>query len=78
MKTVTSYEAKTHLAQLLDDVAKGETITITRRGTAVAVLSPVAKGRQEALAAVADWREFRKGIRLDGLSIRDMIEEGRM
>ncbi len=40
MKTVGAYDAKTHLAQLLDEVAAGETITITRRGVPVARLVP--------------------------------------
>ena len=40
MKSVGSYEAKTHLPRLLSQVEKGETITITKRGRPVAVLSP--------------------------------------
>ena len=32
MREVGAYEAKTHLAALLEDVARGETIVITRRG----------------------------------------------
>ena len=41
METVGAYEAKTHLASLLDRVARGETLTITRRGHPVARLVPV-------------------------------------
>ncbi len=41
MDTVGAYEAKTHLARLLDRVAEGETLTITRRGHPVARLVPV-------------------------------------
>jgi len=40
MKSVGSYEAKTHLPRLLSQVEQGETITITKRGRPVAVLSP--------------------------------------
>ena len=40
MKSVGSYEAKTHLPQLLSQVEKGETITITKHGKPIAVLSP--------------------------------------
>jgi len=36
-----AFEAKTHLARLLDAVEKGERIYITRRGKRVAQLSPV-------------------------------------
>ena len=41
MVTVGSFEAKTKLAELLDKVEAGETVMITRRGTAVAQLVPV-------------------------------------
>ena len=40
MQTIGAFEAKTHLAALLDRVAKGEKITITRHGTPAAVLAP--------------------------------------
>ena len=39
MKSVGSYEAKTHLPSLLSRVEKGESITITKRGKPIAVLS---------------------------------------
>ena len=78
MQTVGSYEAKTHLPALLDLVAKGERITITRHGVAVAMLVPPSKARKEDIqVAIRDLIEFRKGQRLDGLSIRELIEEGR-
>ncbi len=38
MITVGAFEAKTHLSQLLDQVAQGEEITITRHGEPVAKL----------------------------------------
>lgn len=38
---VGAYEAKTHLPKLLARVAKGEHITITRHGKAIAELRPV-------------------------------------
>ena len=40
MKTIGSFEAKTHLSKLLDKVAKGESFLITKRGRPVASLSP--------------------------------------
>ncbi|HET8626394.1 MAG TPA: type II toxin-antitoxin system prevent-host-death family antitoxin [Thermomicrobiales bacterium] len=78
MKRVGAYEAKTHLAQLLDEVERGETITITRHGVPVAKLVPPdGAGRRDVDEAIEKLRELRKGLRLDGLSIREMIEEGR-
>lgn len=76
MTEVGAYEAKTNLPKLLDRVAKGERITITKHGVAVAVLSP-ASGKRATVDVLADLRDFRKGRSLGGLSIRDMIEEGR-
>jgi prevent-host-death family protein len=39
-KSVGVHEAKTHLSRLIEDVAAGEEIVITRRGEAVATLGP--------------------------------------
>jgi len=78
MQTVGAYEAKTHLPALLDRVAQGEQITITRHGVPVAVLAPPSGAQKSAVrAASRDLIEFRKGHRLDGLAVRDLIEEGR-
>jgi prevent-host-death family protein len=76
--TVGAYEAKTHLPQLLERVSKGERITITRHGVPVAVLVPAAASEQpDVRAAVEEMKRFRKGRSLKGLSIREMVEEGR-
>jgi prevent-host-death family protein len=40
-KSVGVHEAKTHLSRLLEDVAAGEEVIITRRGEEVASLVPV-------------------------------------
>jgi prevent-host-death family protein len=40
-KSVGVHEAKTHLSRLLEDVAAGEEVVITRRGEAIATLVPV-------------------------------------
>ena len=60
MKTVGSYEAKTHLASLLADVENGEYITITKHGRPIAVLRPyIDDGKsmtvREAIAALRDF-----------------------
>jgi prevent-host-death family protein len=39
-KSVGVHQAKTHLSRLLEDVALGEEVVITRRGEAVAILAP--------------------------------------
>jgi prevent-host-death family protein len=51
--TIGAHDAKTHLSQLLDRVERGEEIVITRRGRAVARLSPAAPGHDVAAARAA-------------------------
>jgi prevent-host-death family protein len=78
MKTVGAFEAKTHLNQLLKQVSKGETIRITLRGIPVAKLVPSDDGEAKDLKeTVREIREIRKGTSLKGLTIRELINEGR-
>jgi len=78
METVGAYEAKTHLPKLLKRVLKGERITITKHGLPVAVLQPPLSLRKtEPKEVIAELRKFRDKHALKGLSIRNMIEEGR-
>ena len=78
MERVGAYEAKTHLPKLLERVSKGERITITKHGVPVAILQPPESLRKaEPKQVIAELRKFRDKHRLNGLSIRDMIEEGR-
>ena len=77
MSQVGADEAKTHLPRLLERVAKGERITITKDGRPVAVLVPAAEGARPLAEMIEALRRFRRGRRLDGLSLREMIEDGR-
>ena len=83
MKSVGSYEAKTHLPRLLSRVEKGETITITKRGKPVAILSPAQTlPEQDVAAVIAQFRAYsqeqvRKHGSLQAHEIKEMIEEGR-
>jgi prevent-host-death family protein len=78
METIGAYEAKTHLPKLLERVVKGEHITITKHGVPVAVLAPPPATRKTESKKVIDaLRLFRKKHTLGGLSLRDMIDEGR-
>ena len=47
-KSVGVHEAKTHLSRLLDDVAGGEEVLITRRGEPVARLVALPSGPRRA------------------------------
>jgi prevent-host-death family protein len=78
MVTVGSYEAKTHLPQLLERVAKGETITITKHGVPVARLVPLEeKQRPDARRVIEEVLEFRKAHPLNGEALKEWINEGR-
>lgn len=79
MKEVGAFEAKNRLGQLLDWVEAGEEVVITRRGKAVARMVPPERGidRERGRRAVLRIREMRKGVTLGGLSIKDLIGEGR-
>jgi prevent-host-death family protein len=78
METVGAFEAKTRLSQLLERVAQGETIQITKRGRPVALLTPPAAAQTPDLERiVAEIRESRKGRKLGRISLRALIEEGR-
>lgn len=76
---ISTFEAKSRLSALLDQVERGEEVVITRRGIPVARLVPAGPGfdREKARAAAEALLEASKGVRLDGLTIRELIDEGR-
>lgn len=78
MNEVGVYEAKTHLPKLLERVEKGERFVICRHGKPVAELVPI--GRPPAAhirEAIEGLRDFQRAHSLQGLSVRQLIEEGR-
>ncbi len=78
MERIGAYEAKTHLPRLLEQVKEGAEIIITKHGLPVAVLKPYQLEQQVEPRVVIDkLYKLRKNNRLAGLSIRNLIEEGR-
>lgn len=78
MLTIGAFEAKTHLSALLERVARGEEVTITRRGRPIARLVPaVASDRERVARAIARIKAVRQGSSLDGLSWKELRDEGR-
>jgi len=79
METIGSFEAKTHLSALLDRVAKGETIIISRHGVPAAKLAPLAEPEQRMnhQQIVEEMRALRKRVKPGNMSLRDMIKQGR-
>jgi prevent-host-death family protein len=78
MITVGAFEAKTHFSALLERVARGEEVLITRHGKPIARLVPEQViDRERVGAAIARLKELAKGRHLDGLSVRELRDEGR-
>lgn len=79
MKEVGAFEAKTHLPKLLNQVAQGERIAITRHGKRVALLVPVeTPSGLSPREAVARLRALRQGVTWgDEGTVREAIEAGR-
>ena len=78
MSEVGAFEAKTHLPQLLKRVEQGERFVITRHRQPVAELIPFRRRDTDRIRAAIDGlEEFQRTHSLGGLSVREMIEEGR-
>lgn len=77
MSTVGAYEAKTHLPRLLAEVEKGEVVTITRHGTAIARLVSVAGAGSGDGTLASEFRAARAGITLGDVRVTELISEGR-
>ena len=78
MSEIGSFEAKTHLPKLLHRVQQGERFVITRHGHPVAELIPYKKHDSDKVRHAIDrLKTFQDAHTLGGLSIRELIEEGR-
>jgi prevent-host-death family protein len=79
MKTIGAYEAKTRFSELLKEVESGETVIVTRHGQPVARLMPMDRDADDAAAAIEELHRYRRERHptLGGISIRELIEEGR-
>lgn len=77
MRTIGAYEAKTHLPRLLDEVANGESITITKHGVPVARLVPPEVQQRDVREVIAELLEFQKENTLGDITIRDLVDDGR-
>ncbi len=79
MSEIGAFEAKNTLGSLLDRVEHGEEIVITRRGRPVARLVPADGGhdRAKARAAAARIMARSRNVRLGGIALKELIDEGR-
>jgi len=78
MQIVDAYEAEIHLPRLLEAVANGEIITITKHGVPVAMLVPPSHApHMSTNEAIAALHQFRRGKTLGNIDAQDLIDEGR-
>ena len=77
MRKVGLFEAKQKLSELVDRAGRGESIGITKRGKLAAVIGPVLT--QVDIDKVFEGMEkIRVQARpLEGVTIKELIEEGR-
>jgi len=74
---IGAYEGKTHLPALLERVARGEWITITKHGKPIARLVPIGSTDPERRReAIERLKVFAKGRTLD-VPLKQLINEGR-
>ena len=84
MTTMTAVEAKKRFRELLDRVARGEEVVITRHDKPVARIVPEGDRRMDDIRRAAlDLRELREEMKRKGFKplsdkeIKDSINEGR-
>ena len=85
MATVTAFEAKTRFGELLERVAKGEEVVITRHDKPVARLVPEGAQRLddvrrsvEGLRALQQRIRRRSKAKLSDREVREAIDRGRL
>ena len=72
MREIQASEAKAHLLQILNEVERGESVVITRRGRPIARLIPEAERRQvEIDKALEGLKDLRR--RVGKISIKELL-----
>jgi prevent-host-death family protein len=80
MRTVGLFEAKQKLSELVERASRGERIRITRRGKLAAELVPAQDQSElrDVKEIFADIERIRRKAKpLRGITVKDLIEEGR-
>ena len=74
MRTVGTFEGKTHFSALVESAVRGETTIVTRKGTPVAKIVPVEEPERSPREALNRILARRLCI---GIPVRELIDEGR-
>ena len=80
MRKVGLFEAKQKLSELVERALRGERIGITRRGKLAVEIVPAQKAEVDIKEVFASMERVRKRAKPlpRGVTIKDLIEEGRM
>jgi len=75
---IGAFEAKNTFSDLIERVSRGAEITITKHDRPVAKIVPISDDQAASrLRATAELRALREHYSLAGLSIRELVAEGR-
>ena len=78
MEIIGSFEAKTHWSALLNKVALGQEIIITKRGKPVARIIPEATHQSQTVhEAIKRIKQLRKTTTLNKLDWKELRDKGR-
>jgi prevent-host-death family protein len=78
MRSIGSYELKTHLSEVLDAVEHGQTVVVTRHGKPIARISPNGNGASpQTRQAVQSLLNFPRTRLPKGVTISGLIQQGR-
>jgi prevent-host-death family protein len=78
MRTVGLFEAKQKLSELVTRAGQGQRIGITRRGRLAAILGPAQASRSVKEIFESIDRTRRRVKKVKGVTVRSLIEEGRV
>ena len=78
MITIGAFAAKTNLSNLLERVAEGEEVVITKHGKPIARLVGAGQiDRVRTEEVIKTLKQIRQGVTLGGLSWKTLRDEGR-
>ncbi|MCL2009277.1 MAG: hypothetical protein FWG71_01865 [Synergistaceae bacterium] len=78
MQTIAVEYAREHFSDLLNQIETGESFAIIEQGKIRAVLHPTQNETSKS-GVIAEFKEYvqKRNLRLNGLSVRELREEGR-
>jgi antitoxin (DNA-binding transcriptional repressor) of toxin-antitoxin stability system len=79
MTTIAIEDSGQEIRTLLERVEREQEIVLTRSGRTIArvILETIEPRRGNGISTAERMQNLRKGLRLDGLSLRSLREEGR-